>query len=55
MLNPSDLTWEEWLLAAGKAIIDRYGCESKVRFYSKALRRAFLAGEDPTEYRTAEA
>jgi hypothetical protein len=52
-LNPEGLTFEEWVCAAGQAVID----QDRVLSYAEAgrclrgERRAWRQGEDPTEYR----
>jgi len=52
-LNREGLTFEEWVCAAGRAVID----QDRVLAYAEAgrcllgERRAWRQGEDPTEYR----
>jgi len=45
-LNPEGLTWEEWADAAG-AHVPMWIC------LVNTLWRAWIRGEDPTEYRAA--
>jgi hypothetical protein len=52
--NEEGMVWEEWLLATGQGLFDRYGLRQKVRLYPRKLRKAFLAGEDPTEHKKTE-
>lgn len=50
--NREGLTFEEWVVAAGFPWRDSYGLPTRARNSSR-LRAAFLAGEDPTEWRAA--
>jgi hypothetical protein len=49
--NSKGLTWEEWLRASGPCSV-MSGRESKRKDALKAiLRKAWMNGEDPKEYR----
>lgn len=53
--NPEGMTFEEWICAAGVArfafeMVTPYTCGGRPE-YPRALRAAWRAGVDPTEYR----
>jgi hypothetical protein len=49
--NREGLTWEEWLRASGPCSVMSGRDNARRRECEYTLRAAWLAGEDPTEYR----
>lgn len=50
-LNPQRLTWPEWLAASGGCSILAGPDNKRKGALLRELHKAWLAGEDPTEYR----